>query len=147
MKNLSCSIDLQTSGIHIIIHHSSDQINKFWCKNHTFARILNNKLDFQSSVSLDKLTFDALKTHLWNAADILRGSLDANEYRQPIMTLLFLKRLNDQFEEKAEELERKGKSKKDAWEDPDRHSFFVPENARRFDVRRLQTQQLDTEIL
>lgn len=81
-------------------------------------------------MSLGKLTFDALKTHLWNAADILRGSLDANEYRQPIMTLLFLKRLNDQFEEKAEQLEKKGKSKNDAWEDPDRHSFFVPENAR-----------------
>ena len=45
--------------------------------------------------SPNKITFDFLKTHLWNAADILRGSLDASEYRQPIMTLLFLKRLND----------------------------------------------------
>jgi type I restriction enzyme M protein len=60
-------------------------------------------------MSLGKLTFDALKSHLWAAADILRGSLDANEYRQPIMTLLFLKRLNDQFEERAEQLEKKGK--------------------------------------
>ena len=46
------------------------------------------------------------------------------------MTLLFLKRLNDQFEERAEHLEEKQYSKKDAWEDPDRHSFFVPKEAR-----------------
>jgi type I restriction enzyme M protein len=81
-------------------------------------------------VSFGKLAFDVLKTHLWAAADILRGALDANEYRQPIMTLLFLKRLNDQFEEKAEELENQGKSKNDAWGDPDRHLFFVPNEAR-----------------
>ena len=36
-----------------------------------------------------KITFDFLKSHLWSAADILRGSLD---YRQPIMTILFLKK-------------------------------------------------------
>ena len=49
----------------------------------------------------NKITFDFLKSHLWSAADILRGSLDASEYRQPVMTLLFLKRLNDTFEENA----------------------------------------------
>jgi type I restriction-modification system DNA methylase subunit len=32
------------------------------------------------------------------------GSLDPSDYRQPIMTLLFLKRLNDTFEENAEKL-------------------------------------------
>ena len=36
--------------------------------------------------------------------DILRGSLDPSDYRQPIMTILFLKRLNDTFEENAEKL-------------------------------------------
>lgn len=78
----------------------------------------------------EKLTFEKLKTHYWGAADILRGGLDPNEYRQPIMTLLFLKRLNDQFEEKAEQLEKQGKPKKAAWDDPDYHAFFVPKEAR-----------------
>ena len=40
-------------------------------------------------------------------ADILRGSLDPSDYRQPIMTLLFLKRLNDTFEENAEKLDKR----------------------------------------
>jgi hypothetical protein len=35
---------------------------------------------------------------------ILRGSLDPADYRQPVMASLFLKRLNDTFEENAENL-------------------------------------------
>ena len=46
------------------------------------------------------------------------------------MTLLFLKRLNDTFEENAEKLIKQGKSKKEAYENKNRHYFFVPENAR-----------------
>ena len=38
------------------------------------------------------------------------------EYRQLVVTLFFLKRLNDIFEENADELEREGKTKKKAWE-------------------------------
>jgi type I restriction-modification system DNA methylase subunit len=53
-----------------------------------------------------------LKAHLWSAADILRGSLDPADYRQPVMTLLFLKRLNDTFEENAENLIQANKMRK-----------------------------------
>jgi type I restriction enzyme M protein len=77
-----------------------------------------------------KITFEFLKSHLFSAADILRGSLDPSEYRQPVMTLLFLKRLNDTFEENAEKLVKQGKSEKEAWENKRRHIFFVPKTAR-----------------
>jgi type I restriction enzyme M protein len=70
-----------------------------------------------------KVTFEFLKTHLWAAADILRGSLDPADYRQPIMTLLFVKRLNDTFEENAENLKLEGKSQKEAYENKNRHYF------------------------
>ncbi len=56
------------------------------------------------TIDNQKISFEFLKSHLWSAADILRGSLDPSEYRQPVMTLLFLKRLNDTFEENAEKL-------------------------------------------
>jgi type I restriction enzyme M protein len=82
------------------------------------------------TIDNQKITFEFLKSHLWSAADILRGSLDPSEYRQPVMTLLFLKRLNDTFEENAEKLIKQGKSQKDAYENRRRHTFFVPENAR-----------------
>ena len=61
-----------------------------------------------------KITFEFRKSHLWAAADILRGSLEPPDYRQPIMTLLFIKRLNDTFEENAEKITQKGKNEKEA---------------------------------
>jgi type I restriction enzyme M protein len=82
------------------------------------------------TIDNQKITFEFLKSHLWGAADILRGSLDPSEYRQPVMTLLFLKRLNDTFEENTEKLIKQGKSHKDAYENRRRHTFFIPENAR-----------------
>ena len=77
----------------------------------------------------DKITLEALKAHLWKASDILRGSLDAQEYRQPVMTILFLKRLNDTFEENVTKLVAEGSSQKKA-EQKFRHKFYVPETAR-----------------
>ena len=77
-----------------------------------------------------KITFEFLKSHLWAAADILRGSLDPADYRQPIMTLLFIKRLNDTFEENAEKLVKEGKSEKEAYGNKNRHYFFIPQEAR-----------------
>jgi hypothetical protein len=90
----------------------------------TITKPVNFTLDSQ------KITFDFLKSHLWSAADILRGSLDPSEYRQPVMTLLFLKRLNDTFEENVEKMIKGGKSKTEAYENRRRHYFFVPPNAR-----------------
>ena len=60
-----------------------------------------------------------------NCADILRGSLDPTDYRQPVMTL---KKLNDTFEENAEKLIQEGKSEKETYGNKNRHYFFVPED-------------------
>lgn len=81
------------------------------------------------SILPEKVTLEFLKSHLWAAADILWGALDASEYRQPIMTMLFLKRLNDRFEENVETLIKKGKSEKQAKKEFN-HDFFVPDDAR-----------------
>jgi type I restriction-modification system DNA methylase subunit len=70
-----------------------------------------------------KLTFHFSKDHLWNAADILWGSLDPSEYRQTAM--LFLKRLNDTFEEKAEKLISEGKNQKEAYDNKNRQDEYL----------------------
>ena len=54
------------------------------------------------------------------------------DYRQPVMTLLFVMRLNDTFEENAEKLIQEGKSQKEAYENKNGHIFFVPKEARWF---------------
>jgi len=47
------------------------------------------------------------------------------------MTLLFIKRLNDTFEENAEKLiHEEGRSEKEAYENRNRHYFFIPKEAR-----------------
>lgn len=37
------------------------------------------------------LSLDSLESHLWEAADVLRGSIDATDYKNYIFGLLFLK--------------------------------------------------------
>jgi type I restriction enzyme M protein len=76
------------------------------------------------------LTPSRLNSHLWAAADILRGLIDSSDYKHYIFGFLFLKRLSDRFEEEAEALMAEGESKEVAWADPDEHQFFVPERAR-----------------
>ncbi|MFO7976442.1 MAG: class I SAM-dependent DNA methyltransferase, partial [Candidatus Hydrogenedentota bacterium] len=43
---------------------------------------------------------------LWQAADKLRGHMDAAEYKHVVLGLIFLKYISDAFEEKRQELER-----------------------------------------
>jgi len=50
-----------------------------------------------------KLTQRQLETHLWGAANILRGKTAGQDYKTYILSLMFYKRLSDQWENEAEE--------------------------------------------
>ena len=68
---------------------------------------------------------------IWKAADLLRGNLDASEYKSVVLGLIFLKYISDKFETKYQELANNGEGFE---EDRDEYMadniFFVPQEAR-----------------
>src|SRR5437762_10280828 len=71
------------------------------------------------------------ETILWQAADKLRGNLDAAEYKHVVLGLIFMKYVSDAFEEKHAELAKEtGADPEDRDEYLAESIFWVPQEAR-----------------
>ncbi|MGB9614331.1 MAG: type I restriction-modification system subunit M N-terminal domain-containing protein, partial [Fervidobacterium sp.] len=75
---------------------------------------------------------------LWKAADILRGSMDAAEYKHVVLGLLFLKYISDRFENKYNQLLEEGEGfEEDRDEYEAENIFWVPKEARWENIQNL----------
>jgi type I restriction enzyme M protein len=89
-----------------------------------FSVISNGEGDPIFSTVLDLSTLEA---HLWEAANILRGPVDAADFKTYIFPLLFFKRISDVYDgELAKALEESGGDQEYALF-PENHRFQIPE--------------------
>ena len=95
-----------------------------------------------------KLTLQQLEAHLWGAANILRGKTAGQDYKNYILSLMFYKRLCDQWECEADdaiaEQERlQGRSftdkEKAVFRRRGEHRFTIPDGSRWGDVKAAST--------
>ena len=101
------------------------------------------------------LTQQQLETHLWSCANILRGSIDSQDFKNYILTMMFFKRLADQWEYEAEEAIQKVSAggtklteavRDSVRNDPDFHRIKIPTGCFWPDVANTPTHQLGQRL-
>ncbi len=76
-----------------------------------------------------------LESHLWEAANILRGPVDAADFKTYIFPLLFFKRISDVYDEEYKAALSESGGDEEYAEFPQNYRFQIPENCHWNDVR------------
>ncbi|PJE02325.1 class I SAM-dependent DNA methyltransferase [Mycobacterium sp.] len=85
-----------------------------------------------------RITQNELENYLWGAAVLLRGLIDAGDYKQFIFPLVFLKRLSDVYDEEHDAALAEYGDEELA-DLPENHRFAIPDNAHWNDIRKVTT--------
>ena len=85
------------------------------------------------------MTQQQLEKYLWGAATLLRGTIDAGDYKQYIFPLLFFKRICDVYDEEFENALKESDGDMEYAAFAEHHHFQVPENAHWNKVRETTT--------
>ncbi len=91
------------------------------------------------------ITQQQLESYLWGAATLLRGVIDAGDYKQFIFPLLFFKRICDVYDEEYQHALAESQGDVDYAAFAENHRFQIPEGAHWRDVRD-QTKDVGSSI-
>lgn len=83
---------------------------------------------------MNKMTLSELEQSLWGAANILRGPVDASDFKSYIFPLLFFKRISDIYDEEFEEALKESEGDEEYAGLSEFHDFIIPENAHWKDI-------------
>lgn len=83
----------------------------------------------------DRLSQQDLESYLWGAAVLLRGLIDAGDYKQFIFPLLFFKRISDVYDEEYQTALKESGGDISFAEFAENHRFQIPTGAHWQDVR------------
>jgi type I restriction enzyme M protein len=83
-----------------------------------------------------RISQQQLESYLWGAATLLRGTIDAGDYKQFIFPLLFYKRLCDVFDEETQAALKESDGDVDFAAYPENHRFQITQDAHWSEVRR-----------
>ena len=84
---------------------------------------------------MTRITQQQLESYLWGAAVLLRGTIDAGDYKQFIFPLLFFKRLCDVFDEETAIALKESGGDEEFAAYPENHRFQIPEASHWKNVR------------
>ena len=90
-------------------------------------------------LTVDNITLNQLESHLWEAANILRGPVDAADFKTYVFPLLFFKRLSDVHDEEHQSALTESDGDEEYALFPQNYSFQVPEDCHWRDVRAITT--------
>lgn len=82
------------------------------------------------------MTQKQLEDYLWGAANILRGMIDAADFKQYIFPLLFFKRISDLWDEEFELAKEESDGDLEYAEFAENHRFQIPDGCHWEDVRK-----------
>jgi type I restriction enzyme M protein len=85
----------------------------------------------------ERISQQQLESYLWGAATLLRGTIDAGDYKQFIFPLLFYKRLCDVFDEETQVALAESGGDKDFAAYPENHRFQIPPEAHWREARKV----------
>tara|TARA_R110002111_G_scaffold248775_3_gene312594 strand:+ start:676 stop:2175 length:1500 start_codon:yes stop_codon:yes gene_type:complete len=84
----------------------------------------------------ESLELNQLCNHLWESANILRGPVDAADFKTFIFPLLFFKRISDVYDEEIAEALAESDGDRQYALFPENHRFQIPEDCHWEDVRK-----------